>query len=171
MKKLFCILCVLCLLAAVGCAGPEEKKPAEVPADFSFAITWNVYGVSSYDSATGRLVKTTDAAHPEDYATEYRLTQEERAEIYALLTDLSLERYPDEYDPDPGQGSSPSETLILTVRENGAEKTVVCRGVAIGGTGKDAMGKAFRAAIKKISGLLMETPAWESLPDYERFYS
>ena len=77
MKKTALALSLLlgaaCLLTA--CAS------GRAPEDFSFALTWNCLGVSSYDSATGKLVKTTDATHPEDYVTEYRLTEQERRQI------------------------------------------------------------------------------------------
>ena len=43
---------------------------------FSFSLVWNCYGVSSYDSETGRLIKTTDATNPEDYITHCELTED-----------------------------------------------------------------------------------------------
>ncbi len=63
MKKTFSILLVLMLLLpSAGCLG-KPVKHFEVPADFSFSLTWGCYGISSYDSRTGKLVKTTDATH------------------------------------------------------------------------------------------------------------
>ena len=44
---------------------------------FSFSLVWDCYGVSSYDSETGRLIKTTDATNPEDYITHCELTEEQ----------------------------------------------------------------------------------------------
>ena len=48
---------------------------------FSFNLTWGCYGVSSYDSETGILVKTNDATNPEEYVTTYYLTEEEKKQI------------------------------------------------------------------------------------------
>ena len=45
--------------------------------DYSFSLTWNTFGISSYDSKTGKLVKTKDAPNPEDYITTHFLTAEE----------------------------------------------------------------------------------------------
>lgn len=67
-------------LSLVGCNKQEPKSnPTVVPEDFSFALTWNCYGVSSYDSQTGKLVKTTDATNPDDYVTYYQLTTEDKS--------------------------------------------------------------------------------------------
>lgn len=84
MKKYF--TSVLALIMAVllwGCAeGPREESENEtMPEDFAFSIVWNTYGISSYDSATGRLVKTTDATNPDDYVTTLELSGEDMEEI------------------------------------------------------------------------------------------
>ena len=42
-----------------------------LPTEFSFSLTWGTFGISSYDSATGKLVKTKDAPTPEAYITTY----------------------------------------------------------------------------------------------------
>ena len=171
MKKAICAVLLLCLLAAAGCGQNANEKQTPMPADFSFALTWNVYGVSSYDSATGRLVKTTDATNPADYETTLTLTQEELRRVYALLSGISWKNYPDEYNPAPGQASSPSETVILTVRENGEEKTVACRDIALNCAGGDDRGKAFLSVVREIETMLTASPQWQALPDYERLYS
>ena len=64
MKKFALILALLMLISCLS--GCEEKiLPDERPEDFSFSLIWGAYGTSSYDSRTGKLVKTTDATHPE----------------------------------------------------------------------------------------------------------
>ena len=82
MKKLLFILlvCVLLLDCLVGCA--EKPLPKEMPEDFSFALTWGVYGISSYDSRTGKLVKTKDATNPRDYVTYVNLSDEVMELVY-----------------------------------------------------------------------------------------
>ena len=82
---------LLCLVWALPVLAGCEKKSAGVPEDFEFSLTWGVYGISSYDSQTGRLVKTTDATHPEDYVTTHRLTQEERETLWQVIRDLDVE--------------------------------------------------------------------------------
>ena len=39
----------------------------------------------SYDSQTGKLVKTTDATNPDDYVTYYQLTDADKEYIYNLI--------------------------------------------------------------------------------------
>ena len=165
MKKTVLALGLL-LFVLAGCG---KSTDAAVPKDFSFALTWNCYGVSSYDSETGVLVKTTDATHPEDYVTKCRLSKEERAEIYALLSELDVDSYPDRYDPENGL-SIPSMTLILTVRENGKEKTIRAENISMLFESKDKKGQKFLSACESIVMKLTETPEWKALPQYERLY-
>ncbi len=159
---------LLCLLLALPClAGCGKEK--SVPEDFSFALTWNTYGISSYDSRTGRLVKTTDATHPEDYVTVHILTQEEKEEIWRVIRDLDIGSYPGIYDPSDIR-SEPSQTLILTVCSGGTEKTVRAEKVALVPEGRDAAGIRFLKACREISEMLMETEEWQALPAYEFLY-
>lgn len=111
-------------------AEEETAGLAAVPEDFSFALTWNCYGESSYDSLTGELVKTTDATNPEDYVTNYQLTGEDKEYIYHLLGNLDVNSFPDVYDPNNGL-SKPNMTLILTVRVNGEVKTITAKHIAL----------------------------------------
>ena len=154
------LLAAACLLTA--CAS------GKAPEDFSFALTWNCYGVSSYDSATGKLVKTTDATHPEDYMTEYQLTAAERRQVWQLLRKLDVDSYPDEYDT--GLMSKPPCVLILTVRTAAGEKTIRAQGEPFVDTARDEKGQAFLDACRTIEELLYATEAWQALPDYEHYY-
>ena len=156
--------------------GLNEKSG--LPEDFSFRFVWGCYGISSYDSRTGQLVKTTDATHPEDYVTTLELTEAQRAEVWKLLSDLHLERYPENYDPynDPDSdrrvASEPNRNLILTLRANGQETTVTCIGICLGGTvqGYNGQARVFLETCDRLTELLTETPEWEALPEYEFFY-
>ena len=65
--------------------------------DFSFALTWGVFGISSYDSNTGKLIKTTDATNPDDYITNYQLTDTQKRYIYSWIYALDVYSYPDIY--------------------------------------------------------------------------
>ena len=178
MKKLIALLFVLvCTLSIVGCNTQKTvSNPEVVPEDFSFALTWGTYGISSYDSKTGKLVKTTDATHPEDYVTTCTLSDVQMKEIYALLHDLDISSYPATYDPinDPDSDlqimSEPSMTLILTLRLNESEKTVACRDISMQFKGYNEKSQKFLDVCKTIKDVLTATEEWKALPEYEFLY-
>ena len=151
--------------------GTENFLPETMPEDFSFSLTWGCYGISSYDSYTGKLVKTTDATHPEDYVTYYELSEEEKTQIYDYICALEPKNYPDNYDPQEGQRlSEPSMTLILSVYSNGTEKTIKAQNIAIAYESEDKNGQMFLTTCKAIQTILTETEEWKALPEYEFFY-
>ncbi len=146
-----------------------NQSPVVVPEDFSFSLTWGVFGISSYDSKTGKLIKTTDATVPEDYVTHREFAAWQRTYIYELLSKLDIKSYPDVYDPGNGL-SDPSATLILTVRVNGTEKTVKAEDVSLSLISDNEKGQAFLDTCKEISDLLTATTEWRRLPEYENLY-
>ena len=141
-----------------------------MPKDFSFSLTWGVYGTSSYNSRTGKLVKTTDATHPEDYVTYLRLSDETLDYIYSLLIDLNIDSYPDEYNPDPFTATTPSSALILTVRAGGKTKTIKADDIALSHELLLFKGKRYIETCDFICDLIMSTEEWKALPDYEFYY-
>ncbi len=157
-----------------GCLRPG------IPEDFSFRFVWNCYGISSYDSRTGELIKTTDATHPEDYVTTLVLNDAQRDEIWDLVSGLDLAAYPDRYDPynapDAEQrvASEPNRDLILAVTADGVTKTVTCKGICLGGgpdlKGYDERAQAFLEVTDRLTKLLQDTPEWQALPEFEFFY-
>ncbi|MBR6709186.1 MAG: hypothetical protein IKL84_05855 [Clostridia bacterium] len=145
--------------------------PEKMPDDFSFALTWGCYGISSYDSRTGKLVKTTDATHPEDYVTAYTMSAEELARVYATLRALEINEYPLVYDPqEGGVMSRPTMTLILTVRTGSETRTVKAENIALIYESKSEKGQRFLDACRTIHDMLTATEAWQALPDYEFLY-
>ena len=143
----------------------------DVPENLSFSLTWNTYGISSYDSATGKLVKTTDATNPEDYVTTLQLDGAQLFEIWELLWELDIETYPDEYNPHGnGLASKPSMTLILTLRDGDNVKTVRAENIALSYESDDPKGQKFLDTCKGIRDILTATEEWKSLPEYEFFY-
>ena len=145
--------------------------PETMPEDFEFSLTWGCYGISSYDSKSGVLVKTTDATHPEDYVTYYELAEEEKLQIYEYIKTLNPEEYPDIYDPqEGGLMSEPSMTLVLTVKSNGTEKAITAKDIAYSFEAENKKGQAFLTACKEIQTILTETEEWKALPDYEFLY-
>ena len=137
---------------------------------FSFSLTWGCYGISSNDSATGRLVKTSDATHPEDYVTTYYLTDEQKQEIYNLIVGLDIEKYPDEYNPHKNAVSTPYMTLILSVKADGIEKTVTVPETVLSYDANNRKGQKFLDVCKAIEDILTATQEWKALPEYEFFY-
>ena len=170
MKKIILILLatVILLPCFSGCA--ESLLPKKVPEDFSFELTWGVYGISSYDSRTGKLVKTKDATSPADYVTYVKLSDEVTELIYKKLRALDVESYPDEYDPDPMMGSDPSADLILTIRNGDRVKTVTAKDVSLSYDALFPKGKRFIDTCLDISDILTATEEWKALPDYEFYY-
>ncbi|MDE6413378.1 MAG: hypothetical protein K2K42_05795, partial [Eubacterium sp.] len=139
---------------------------------FSFSLTWDCYGVSSYDSKTGKLVKTTDATKPEDYVTTYELTAEQKQKIYDLIMNLNVTDYPDTYNPHAdGVMSNPSMTLILSVNTDTVQKTITAKDIAYSYVSDNSEGQAFLSVCKEIRDILISTDAWKSLPEYEFTYS
>ena len=147
-----------------------EFLPETMPEDFEFSLTWGCYGISSYDSKTGKLVKTTDATHPEDYIAYYELSQDYKERIYRYIRSLDPEDYPDSYNPNKNMASSPSLTLILSVTSNGMEKTIEAEDIAYTYESKNKKGQAFLSACKSIELILTGTVEWSSLPEYEFLY-
>lgn len=137
--------------------------------DFSFALTWNVFGISSYDSHTGKLVKTTDATNPEDYITYCQLTDRQKRYIYSWIYALDVYSYPDVYDLQTPP-SDPDATLILTVRVDDEEKTIKAEHVSLFFDSGDEKEQLFFDTCNAISDLLEATDEWKALPDYETLY-
>ena len=148
----------------------------ELPDDFAFSIIWGCYG-SSYDSNTGKLIKTKDTTDLSKYTSTAQLTEDQMREVYRILfSDIDIFEYPDSYDPfnAPDEeirvASEPNQTIIISVTANGRTKTVTCNGVAFGSTGYCEEARAFMVAENKIVELITSLPEWAAFPEYEFFY-
>lgn len=151
---------------------PEYVDPLPAPDDFAFSLVWNCYGVSSYDSATGVLVKTTDATNPEDYVATLMLSPSEITTVYKLLNNLNANEYPDIYSPHPDNFmSDPPMTLILTVNIGEMTKTISAKDIAYSFTSNDPEGQRFLTTCKQIIDILTSTDEWKELPEYEHLYA
>lgn len=146
------------------------ELPEVMPEDFSFALTWDCYGVSSYDSKTGKLVKTTDATHPEDYITSHALNEEEAERIYNFIRALNINDYPRIYNPHGGLASEPPATLILTVRVGDKAKVIKAEDISASYETGNKKGQSFLTTCKEIRDILTSTEEWKALPDYEFYY-
>lgn len=174
MKKTLAFILAL-IFAVLLCACNNSQMPTDetgletFPDDFSFALTWGVYGISSYDSQSGKLVKTTDATNPDDYVTYCQLSEQDMEYIYNLIVALDVYSYPETYDPQNGL-SEPDATLILTVRGGGEEKTIKAEHISLFFVSEDEKGQKFLNTCEAISNLLTATEEWKALPDYENLY-
>ena len=149
----------------------------ELPDDFAFSIVWGCYGISSYDSKTGNLVKTKDATDVSKYTSTVQLTEAQMTEVYRILfSEIDIFEYPDSYDPfnapdaEIRVASEPNQTIIISVTANGRTKTVTCNEVALGSTGYCEEARAFMDAENKIVELITSLPEWAAFPEYEFFY-
>ncbi len=150
-----------------------EEMPEEMPEDFSFSLQWNTHGISSYDSQTGLLVKTRDVVEraPEEYQATLVLPEEQLTEIYGLLRDLGLESYPERFDINSRFKCDPSMTLGVTVRWGEKQHTVTCTDVAFYEDASASLrGQQFLTAHRQIMEILIATPEWAALPEYEVYY-
>ena len=149
----------------------------ELPDDFSFSIVWGCYGISSYDSNTGKLVKTKDATDVSKYTSTAQLTEDQMREVYRILfSDIDIFEYPDSYDPfnapdaEIRVASEPNQTIIISVTASGRTKTVTCNEIAFGSTGYCEEARSFMDAENKIVELITSLPEWAAFPEYEFFY-
>ena len=156
-----------------------DNSAEELPDGFSFSFVWNTYGISSYDSRTGTLIKTNDATDVSKYTATVFLTNEQLQTVYDLLfKEIDITGYPDEYDPfnDPDAEikmiSTPSQTVIISVTADGRTKTVACRSISFGGIDACYCAEArdFMTAVNKLKQMLTSLPEWQALPEYEFFY-
>lgn len=189
MKKTTALLiCFVVLLCCMGCgnviqhidsASTVDPSESELPEDFSFSITWGTYGISSYDSQSGRLVKTKDATDVGKYTAFVKLSKSELQTVYrCLFSDIDITKYPESYDPFNAPGadvqmrSEPNQTIIISVTANGSAKTVKCVSIAYGSLNDccSEEAKAFLLAEREIVNLITSFPEWKAFPEYEHFY-
>lgn len=148
-----------------------NNNPTDTADSFSFSLVWGCYGISSYDSETGQLIKTTHATTPADYVTTYHLTKAQKQQIFNLIKDLNVTAYPSIYNPHPnGLISKPSMTLILSVKMGSINKTITAADIALTYESRDSEGQRFLTVCKAIQDILTATDEWNALPEYEYFY-
>ncbi len=181
-KTLALSLALLLVLLLSACKSPlagagGTEKTADPLRDFSFFFRFDVFGISSYNSATGELIKTRDATDPSRYRTTHVLTEAEREEIGSLLASLDLPSYPAEYDPfnapdaEEKRMTAPDQTIVLSVVTPAFSKTVTCKNVCLGMTGGyDEASQRFLDVCARLKEILTSTEEWKGLPDYEFLY-
>jgi hypothetical protein len=167
-KRILVLLSVMLCFMLGACSAKEESTPV-MPGDFSFFLRWGVYGVSSYDSESGELLKSSAEPEREKYCTTLHRSEEQRQQAWEAISSLDWEDYVTEdgtYDPNPGLASSPSLTMELIVEENGKLHRILCPNVAIASDSPHKDGQALLTAVDVLTDLLTSTPEWQTLPDY-----
>ena len=157
---------------------PEDEENVRIFYDgkgmkmehFEFSLHWNTYGISSYDSLSGTLIKTSDTDHPEDYITTCYLPEEQMKNIRNIIEELDITSYPDEYNPHGRGVSTPYMTLSLTVRTESMTKTVYVPETVLSFDSDDEKGQRFLDSVGAIIDILTNTDEWKALPEYDRFY-
>ena len=144
-----------------------------------FSLVWNTYGISSYDSRTGELIKTRDAQNPEDFETTMFLPSSQLNTLRVMLENMDLDAYPNQYDPfnapdaEVQKMCTPSQDVILTVYSEGKiVKRIECKNVLYFGMdeGYDENAEAFIEFCKLASDFICMSDEWKALPEYEVLY-
>ncbi len=187
-KAIIALLCIaLCLIGFSGCEKTtvgkdeiQETPSTEQKEDttegsmlegFQFSLVWSCYGDSSYDSESGKLIKSKIQENPEDYITVCHLADSQKKQIYDLIQDLDITSYPDKYNPhDDSLMTCPPMTLILSVKTNSFEKTVAANDIAIEFNASNGKGQKFLDTCQAIINILTETDEWKALPEIKRAF-
>lgn len=155
MKRIILPILLFSLLLLNGCAGDDPVV---------FSLIWNS-GLSSYDSASGTLIKDSMADVPADFTVALPLSDTQTNEVRKILGRIDLAAYPAEYDAGAGMSKPPSG-VTLTVTADGVTHRVACRHVG-DYTSDDPAGQAFLSVCADLTALITSTPEWQSLPEFE----
>ena len=152
----------------------EIILPQQMPEDFSFFLRFGTFGCSSYDSKTGRLVKTSTVIErePEDYIATYVMSEEQLKELYEKIRESDILNIEREFNDNDFVMADPYCTVSLTVSYGEISKIVSADGIA-GLSLSYALteeAKIYNSTVSYIVDRLLETDEWKALPDYEFKY-
>ena len=161
-------------LIAIALTSCDSAKPYDTPyEEFSFYLNWGVQYDSSYDSKTGKVVKTNKVIErkPEEYITTYQLPNLE--DIYYKVKKMNPYSYPDNFDPFATKYhilSMPNTNYKLVI----GDKTIEVKEFPIGASEEElnlsSKGKKFFEVVNLIIDTLQASEEWKALPDYEVLY-
>lgn len=144
---------------------------------FGFAIGWNIYSDSTYDSRTGKLVKSHFQPDIADYTTTLVLSGEQLAAVKEILDRLDLASYPAKFTPyydvacTEMEMSIPYETIKIVMYDGEKSLSVCCDEICLGGSDVySEKTKAFLNAAREITSMITAAPEWQSLPELVNFY-
>ena len=127
--------------------------------EYEFTISWGQEGESSYDSKSGKLVRT------EGSEGVLTLNDAERRKIWTILTGMDYAKYPADYDPDPETESDPPEVIELSVTTGGETASIRCADAAVRPETQEKDAEDFLNGIRQITDLIESTDAWMALSD------
>ena len=144
---------------------------------FGFAIGWGIYSDSTYDSRTGKLVKSGIQPDIADYTTTLVLSGEQLAAVKEILDRLDLASYPAVFTPyDDVAGtememSIPYETIKIVMYDGEKTLYACCDNICLGGSNVySEKTKAFLNAAREITRMITAAPEWQSLPELVNLY-
>lgn len=147
-----------------------RESVTDIPSDFIFSLRWNVFGISSYDSATGELIKSSHSMNPDDYVTTLILSEEQKEAVRRILSTIDFTKYPAEYNPDDNSLTIPPNFFILTVQYEDSNYSISCMNAIPSYAVKSKEGRFFLSACESIADIITDTDEWKVLPDYDTFY-
>lgn len=89
MKRILCLfIAIITIFCITGCS--QTASLQEIPEDFSFSVE---FAHSSYNSKTGKLIKSLHTTDVDKYTTTYLMSENELKKIYKLIQELNIEKY------------------------------------------------------------------------------
>ena len=170
MKRFLALLLSIIFLSGCDVMDLLNPLPKQLPDDFCFSIIWNTFGISSYDSKTGELIKTTDASDPSIYKTTLNLSLEDTTNIYDKLHDLNFANYSETLSSSNFYQAIPYSTLSITVTTGKINKTLTANEVGNIEHAKNESAQLFLDTINFIVNIIESSAEWKALPDYEFLY-
>ena len=154
-----------------------------VPEDFSISLSWGIYGISSYDSRTGNLIKELNptglfGASKDDFKAKYYLSDDEKEKIYKLLLDIDFDSYPSDYRPYEEYWCLPMSLFRITVRYKGYEKAIYSEQFPGEILSRDYYQKIytdkrsynFIRLYDTLVEILTSTEEWKTMPQYDHTF-
>ena len=154
-----------------------------VPEDFSISLSWGIYGISSYDSRTGNLIKELNptglfGATKDDFKAKYYLSDDEKEKIYKLLLDIDFDSYPSDYRPYEEYWCLPMSLFRITVRYKGYEKAIYSEQFPGEILSRDYYQKIytdkrsynFIRLYDTLVEILTSTEEWKTMPQYDHTF-
>lgn len=142
--------------------------------NFDFSIVWGVHGMSSYDSSSGTLIKTTyfeKGSSQDDYKTQLYLSKETKDNFVNMLNNINIYSYPKNYDPYYYKRrtiySTPGYKIKLSIPDLEIETRDTLPMYSDDVTNISKEGKSFLSCIDSITTYIENTSEWKSLKDSE----
>ena len=171
MNKKFLLIPITVLMAISSCSTSDVPPFSVAQEDFYFVLTWGVRKDSSYDSRTGKLIKTkyVRERQPEEYIATYQYPNIN--EIYEMAKSINVYSYADDYYPYEGSSirTNPSVDYVLEINDKTitSEDCPFYNGIPDGVTKR---GKQYLTLVFAIKNTLTNSEEWKAMPDPEILY-